>query len=677
MILGTAGYMSPEQARGQKADKRADVWAFGVVLWEMVTGRRLFDGATVTDSLAAILTKEPDLTQVPEKIRRLLRACLQKDPKNRLQAIGDARLLIEDAPVTGADESKRHVFWIPWAAAAILAGLAVLAWMRAAQPAATNTTPELAFSIVPPAGTELGAIGGLSIDRISPDGSAVLFGAGTGLGRFHIRRLKSTDTEALPSFDAAGDPFWAPDSKSIAFPTKRGLIKIHLPNGAPELITRDIFGAERGGTWSEKGTILFASLDNSPGGGGLYAVAATGGKPSRVEVQNVGEGAYFNPEFLPGGEDFLFAFAQPNAETAQIYIATLRDRKAVNAKLLFDNDTAAAFTPAGGGRIFFVRNDNLYAQKLDVTARKVLGDPELVQQHVTSHAGPRNGYFSVSRNGTIVWRTGTAVLSQPVVLDRKGDRIAVAGGPVPDPNVSLSPDEAHLLASGQAGVWIMEADGPGQVRVGVPAGFRTFWANDGARLVAQRGPKLILLPVNGMGEERQLAEIPAGSAVRGLSRDGRKLIYSTDQNLFLLLLDGRRISERLAQQEVQNAAFSPDGTWIVYHPFTESGVYVQPLSGAGFRKQIASSGNRAVWRADGKEILYYDQRRIWSVRVEGSGDQLRFTPPEALFAVAAPMGLAGGSRPLAVNHDGSRIYFLQSVEQPESNVIQVRTGAIH
>jgi hypothetical protein len=188
--------------------------------------------------------------------------------------------------------------------------------------------------------------------------------------------------------------------------------------------------------------------------------------------------------------------------------------------------------------------------------------------------------------------------------------------------------------------------------------------------------------VSGSGQPRELARIPAIEGRRGLldgiSPDGSRILFGDGTGLLLFVLDGKGVPERIFGREADNAAMSPDGTWILYHPNAESGVYAQPISGTGLPRQIANSGNWAVWRGDGKEILYFDRNTnsISSVRVEGSGERLRFSPPEPLFSVAAPQGTNSGSRPLAVNRDGSRIYFLQSREQPESGVINVRTGAV-
>lgn len=316
----------------------------------------------------------------------------------------------------------------------------------------------------------------------------------------------------------------------------------------------------------------------------------------------------------------------------------------------------------------------------------------MLQEHVASYAGARNGYFSVSRTGTLAWRAGTAVVSQAVVFDRMGKRVAIAGTPLPVNIITLSPDESRLLAQGEAGLWILETNGTGRVGIKLDGSGPAHWAADGSQVIFINGMKLLELPVSGSVPARELADIPGFGGlenphdastdrtlfVNGSSQDGRQLLFGDFTGLMLFALDGKTKPERVVTREADNAAISPDGSWMVYHPNEESGVYAQPVARSAIPTEIASIGNFAVWRGDGKEILYFDRMEstVCSVRVAGSGPKLTFSAPQRLFKVVAPMGLNSGSRPLAVNYDGSRIYFLQSTEQPESGVINVRTGAV-
>jgi serine/threonine protein kinase len=667
VVMGTLRYMSPEQAQGKVTDARSDIFSFGAVLYEMVSGRRAFEIS------AAILESDPPSVE-PEGLNRVVRACLAKDPTDRFQSARDVQRALEWSASTSVESNSGAARrWLPpWAVGAVLAVIALLAWLRTSHPE-SNVPGDMTFSVLPPGGKALAPVGTLGVDRISPDGSKILFRATR--NEYYIRRLNSLESEPLTKWIWSGDAFWTPDSQSITFSADHGrLMKMRTPKGAQDLIGTSP-GALRGGTWGDKGTIIFAALNI-----GLFSVPAAGGAAQRLEVPGLKEGRYNNPDFLPGGEDFLFTFAPPDSEAAQIYLATLRGGRIVETQLLLTNDTSAAFTPAGGRRILFVRSDNLYSQKLDRKARQLSGDPELVQERVASYVDVRLAYFSVSRDGSIAWRSGTAVVAQATVFDRKGNRIGVAGAPAPITTIVLSPDESRLVAHGDTGTWLIDANGPGRVPLKLGVNQSPVWSPDGARLIFIAGNKVCELPMGGTSQISELGELPASeNFLGGISADGQRILYHDGSSaLFLSALRELGKPQRVTAQRADNAALSPDGTWAVYGDRTGSGVYAQPVSGTSPPRQIGD-GYFPVWRADGKEILYYDRNRtggIYSVRVDGSSRNLRFAAPEVLFFPASPMGLAAAAQPLAVNHDGSRIYFLQSKEQPDSGVIQVRTGAI-
>jgi eukaryotic-like serine/threonine-protein kinase len=663
MILGTPAYMSPEQAQGKPVGKRADIWSFGVVLYEMLTGKYAFPGKTTAEILAAVIKDEPDLNRVPLKVRRLLRACLEKDSKERLQSIGDWKLLLDETLTADPVKRSGPGRLLPWTVTAICGVVALMLWVGRPIPTPMG---DVSFSIAPPNGKELALVGGLSVDRISPDGSKVLFRSTD--SKFFVRQLNSLDSEPLPQWVWAGDPCWSPDSQSIAFPVAGGrLMKMRVPRGAPELIAQDLTGSARGASWSEKGVILMSEATE------LVMVPASGGAPVSLNVPGLKDGVFYGPEFLPDGEDFLFEFHPFGSEGAHLYLSTLREGKVAEPRRLLDNDTAVAFTPAGGGRIVYVRNDNLYSQKLDRKARKLAGDPELIQERVSSFAGWRTPYFSVSRTGTLAWRSGTAVMSRATVFDRKGDRIGVAGALSPLFTLRLSPDESRLIAAApkETGIAsLVDANGPGNVAV--HRSNDLFWSPDGSKLIFALANKLMSLPANDSGPPSELSEIPPKWLI-GVSQDGRHLLFSSDG---LSSFSLHQKVEQVIDKKADDAAFSPDGNWVVYTPFDRSGVYARPVSGSRVPVQLSDTGDGPVWRGDGREILYFGPQGIWSVAVQGSGESLRFAAPVMLFTAAPPMGRSSGMRPLAVTRDGSRIFYLQSAEQPDAGVIRVRTRAI-
>jgi serine/threonine protein kinase len=533
MIMGTPSYMSPEQVKAEPTDHRSDIFSFGVMFYEMLAGHRAFQGVTAEVMAAILNTDPPELPEtVPSGVRQVVAHCLEKDPAKRFQsaldlkftlaALAQSRRPSASYPASALTGNGGRSVRIPWAVAVVLGIAALLGWIRTS-PLAVGE-PGVALSALPPSGTRLGPPGGLNVDRISPDGSTLLFRASD--SRYHIRRLASIEAEALPEWTWGGDAFWAPDSQSIAFPTLDvvRLMKMRLPRGSQEAIC-EIPGSFRGGSWGEKGDILFAIA-----AGGLIHVTAAERKPARLEVPGLKEGRYYYPDFLPGGEDFLFAFVPTGSQEAEIYLSTLNGGKVVNPRLLLRNDTSAAFTPAGGGRLLFVRNDNLYSQRLDLRARRLQGDAELLQERVASYAGSRNAYFSVSRTGTLVWRTGKAVASQVTVFDRKGNRLGNSGRPAPVNRLALTPDESRLAVYGDTGVWIVDARGPGQVRVSPDFYWRLFWSSDSSRLLFRRDGKLWEMAGDGSGQTRELE----GNAQGEVGDEGPKLLggESSDNQRF-------------------------------------------------------------------------------------------------------------------------------------------------
>jgi hypothetical protein len=679
MIMGTAAYMAPEQASGKIVDRRCDIWSFGVVLFELLSGERAFPGESVTDTLAMVLKVEPDWSALPARTpaaaRKLLECCLKKERGQRLQAIGDARLLLVVEPAAPAP--KARPFWIVAALATVLAAAAAWGWLRPRPQA--PATPTFALTIVPPKGTELPSIGQpRGVPLLSPDGAFVLTG-------HLLRNLNSLWMEPLQSMAGlSNQPFWSADSKWVAFPVFPQLRKVRVPDGAPEVVAL-LPGVYRGGAWNRDGTMLIAASDT--GGLGLY-VLPTGGALTKVAVSGLTDGGYYFPEFLGDSSDFLFAFRPEGAEEAEVFLATLKNDKVINPVRLMRNPTAAHYTPANGGRILFVRNDNLYSQRLNLKERKLEGDPELIQQSVASATRLATADFSVSRSGLVAWRPGMRARSQVTIFDRKGKQVGTFGPPNDFNYLRLSPDETHLLAKAEdSGSQLLERDQPGMFGLGQIAW--QVWSPDGSHLLGRQGSRIVERSVSGSGEVRALAEAPGIEYLNDITPDGKVALYSSnangDRSVFSVRLDGAQGSRSTpvvqTGEGIQNARFSPDGRWIVYNSRTAQGerlgIFVQPFPGPGLRRQISSSGVDPIWCKDGKEIVFVDVKsgQISAIPVSGLDGELRLGSPAPLFAAPVSVGLYAGFNPMAITRDGSRILFPQALAQPEdSNVIHVKSG---
>jgi hypothetical protein len=511
-----------------------------------------------------------------------------------------------------------------------------------------------------------------------------------------LRQFNQLSPEPVHTGGLRNPGFWSADSRSFVFSDGVNLKKMQVPGGAPEVIANDV-GTLLGGSSSDDGTLLFAAVGR---GATLYVVPAAGGTAKRIEVKT---GGLSWPEFLPGSKDFLFFSQQtaPRIEESEIYLATLRDGRAADPVLLMKNATAARYTPTDGGRVLFVRNDNLYAQKLNRKARKMEGEIELIQRDVASSPAFGRAHFSVSSTGVVAWRPGKAGLSQVTIFDRDGREIGTAGSPTVIQTLKLAPDETRLLIGFNSAKWLLEPGKPGQLQLD-PGGRDTLYSPDGSEFLnaipaAGKVMRVVERPVAGDGATRELASPPGLGRLEDISRDGRTLLFSRgalDTTVFSFPLDGvQKEPKSLVStgETISHARFSPDGRWIVYTAsaysaparglgsiYSGGGIYVQPFPGPGLRRQVTSHGNYPVWRKDGREIVYLDEYQgrnyIWSVPVATLRDEFRAGTPSPLFPARLPASTFGDLNFLAVSRDGSRFYIPQRVEQPDSGVINVRMG---
>jgi Tol biopolymer transport system component/tRNA A-37 threonylcarbamoyl transferase component Bud32 len=643
MILGTAAYMSPEQAAGKPVDKRADVWAFGVVLYELLTGDRLFKGDSVTDVLASVVKDEPDLSRVPPQVRRLLQSCLQKAPKNRLRDIGDAWQLMEENPGPLASvppPARRRWLW-PAIAALLTIGFGTVSWMYfRAQPAAAQ---RIQFQLAPPNGQTI-PLG--SAFAVSPDGRYLAFAA-TGddkVTRLWIRSLDSLQARPLPGTEMRVFPppmFWSPDSSFVVFQDEGRLKKIDIVGGVAQNLC-DVEGFVVGGSWNRDGVIILGNSTAGKNGGALMRVAATGGPclPLTNLDASRAEQSHTFPTFLPDGRHFVYhRFSDSNSG---IYVGSIDAKpEEQSTRQLVATSYGGAYVPPSGlspGQLLFVRDGTLMAQPFDDRRLELAGRPVAVAEQLDTFF--TFAFFSVSANGMLIYRSGAGHdLSQLTWLDWHGKHLGTVGEPGVYDSVALSPDGTRAAVTHFDGdIWLMDLARGVSTRFtfGQGSSNSPVWSPDGTRIVfaSDRDGGVFNLYqkfASGAKDEQLLLKTPANKTPTSWSRDGRFLLYNaqnpkTGNDVWVLPLDmdGRKAAEpkpflRTEPQQPPasfDARFSPDSRWVAYAS-NESGrneIYVRaftPSSTGGFsdggRWMVSRGGandTRAYWVDGGRKLVY-------------------------------------------------------------------------
>jgi Tol biopolymer transport system component len=705
MILGTAGYMSPEQARGKPVDKRADIWAFGVVLFEMLTGQRLFEGETVSDTLAAVLKTEPDLTQVPAKVRRLLQACLQKDPKQRLQAIGDWKLMLaEDAPIATVPAPSRlgMTGWV--AAAVLLVALAALAFVhfREKPPVAELTR----FQIPMPANETFQSA--VAPQEVSPDGRGLAFIAADADGKRHlwIRSLDSLDARVLPGVEIASGPlpfFWSFDSRFIAFLSPDNKLRKVDVSGGPAQTICDVRGDVGGGSWSRDGVILYGDV-----GSGVKRVSAAGGTPTALTAPDPArkEIGHVSPKFLPDGRHFLYFRYSTAPGNSGIYVGAIDAKPSEQSSqpLFANHATPAYYVPSGSsgtsgnsssGYLLFYREGTVLAQAFDSNKLELSGDPVPVAEQVGNFQGV-SGFFSASSSGVLVYVGGSSAgNAQLTWFDRQGKNLGTVGEPGVFRNLALSKDgkqaaASDSLAAGQGNLWFFDLTrGGAAMRFTFDASENSspVFSPDGSFIAftsTRDGPRNLYQKfTNGAKDEEALLKSGEPKYPDSWSGDGRFLLYTvvspkTKDDIWILPMEGSQKAPMLFQGTEFNetvAQFSPDGHWIAYDS-DESGryeVYVREFSlgsdgkpEATGKHQISNGGGGIPqWRDDSKELFYVslDRRTMMSAEI-ATKPVFQSLPGKMLFQWPAVLGFLP-----AATGDGKR--FLVAVPVSQSGPQQI------
>jgi eukaryotic-like serine/threonine-protein kinase len=712
-ILGTPTYMSPEQVRGKSVDKRADIWAFGCVFYEMLSGRRAFDAESVTEVLVAVLTKEPDWSCLPQStppaIQRLLRRCLVKEPKQRLRDIGDARITIEEVQQSGesgtgvleiagrpslpqpkaAPQSKTWRRLAPWALAAVAIPIATLATYVLVKP--KKAADVVRFSVSAPANTTFRPWG--SFLSMSPDGRKLAFVVG-GMRQtkptLMVRTFDSLAAESFPGVDTADFPFWSPDSRYIGFFSPDGkLEKVSVSGGPPQVLcnVRDTGG----GTWNRDGVILFSDGEK------LYRIADVGGAATPVAVaeQTGQESYYFFPQFLPDGRHFLFFRVYGTTHRGYgrsfVEVGSLDSAK---TQRLFESLSEALYAPPG--YLLYVTEGTLVAQAFDVGSLRSTGQPVPISTGVgLSRAWDYGlGYFSPSQNGVLAYQTGaTGPVSQMTWYNRKGETLGTVAEPAVRLTPALSHDETKIAVPtgeiGESDIWLYDLKRGAESRLTVHAGdnFNPVWSPDDTNVLysSWRSGHINIYEqaANGLGNAERISESgDPPKALNDISPDGRYAIYDTAGSvdlteLWVQPLSGRGKPFPFVQgggSGAREAHFSPDGRYVAYasHESGKYEIYVQTFPQHLGKWQISTNGGEEpAWRADGKELFYLSaEDKLMAVDVNTAARQFQAAIPKALFQAQLVEGLLWRNR-YVVTANGQQFLMLSPVRNYQTNPITV------
>jgi Tol biopolymer transport system component len=692
-ILGTPAYMSPEQARGKPVDRRTDTWAFGVVLFEMLTGRQAFAGETLTDIMAAVVQHDPDLTSVPESVRTLLARCLEKDPKRRLREAGDGLLLLESsAPAVAAP--ARSLGRFSTAAAVVFAlAFAVVSALYFREKAAPLDTVQFQFALPP--NVTLSRSGAFAI---SPDARKVAisaFGA-DGVPRIWIRDLASLSIQPIPNIETPSGLytlFWSPDSRFLAVHTADGKLKrVNVADGTAQVIC-DAPGSVFGGSWSRDNVILFASTKD----GAILRVPASGGSPAPVVSLQKGETfSLIYPVFLPDGRHFLYSRGA-GKDKRGIYAGSIDTKPDQQPRTpAIESDYSFAFLP-GPSRLLFLRSGTLFAQQFDQNKLVLTGDPAPVADHVAFDDGPALGYVSASGNSSLVYLAAPVRNLQLTWFNRQGEVAGkVPGSPGEFTTMKVSPDgsKAALVQqkvfAAQASIWVMDFARGANSRFTFGPGLQMqpVWSPDGQRIawrsIADGKTSILQKAASGAGNEEVLYQVTGdvGLGLTDWSPDGRHLIYTQGKDIWALpVANGSRTPIPLVQSPDNKswAVLSPDNRWVAYLS-NETGkpeVYVQGVSlssSNGGKWMVSTTGatGLAGWRADSKELLYFSEGALRFVSLTG-GPVFQPGPPQVLFKLPPqflrlafnPAFLAGATA------DHQRILMAMPVQENERQELSV------
>lgn len=668
VILGTAAYMSPEQARGKRVDRRADIFAFGCLFYEMLAGRQAFSGETVSDTLAAVLRAEPDWALLPKDtpraIVKLIKRCLEKDPKQRLRDIGEARIVIDAVERGVEDESASAAAstatatkkrgWLPWTIAVLAIVSAIASIVLSNRSTAPVTAPDITqLSIVLPANTSLALRGqNPSPPMISPDGRRVVFGISEqGGATLYVRMLDQPDAVELPGTDGAAYPFWSPDSRQIAFFSAGKLKRVDATGGPVTTICDAALG--KGGAWGADGGIIFAPNYAS----GIYRVSSEGGTPQAITRPDSAQGEVSHrfPRLLPDGKHFVFVSRTVSARSGGQGDTGIKLKIAsVDGKLIRDIMPAESNAVFVDGYLVFTRNGFLVAQKFDPDTFKLSGEPVSIANHVRSISGASWSLFDVSSNGSLIYQAGApAEGSRLTWVDLKGKEIGPLGDTAQygDP-VRIAPDGNQVAISifdprvGTPDLWIYDVKRNLRTRftTDTAADNTPVWSPDGSRLAFSSTRKgrveLYVKSIGGSKPEELFYAGPGDNFANAWSPDGKyvlsaQLITGGGWDLLGVPVDGGKPVKLISISTGYSCSFSPSGRWLVYDS-NDSGTretFVVPFRGGGRKWQISTAGGFAP-RWVGRHIYYFNERAFMRTQVGEQDSTISIGNEETLFPVS-------------------------------------------